>query len=134
MNCLVKTPATRRYLTRFSIAMFAYILLVLVDGFYFRTFHPTGALAYFLAALPGLAIIAQIVSVGFYLAEEIDEFQHTVFIQCVLLGLGGVLGVTSVWGMLESYTPVVHFQATWTFPLFWCFVGISSPFLMRRYR
>lgn len=134
MNCLAKTPATRRYITRFLIAMLAYVGFISGDSFYFHTFHPKGPLAYFLAALPGLAIIAQIVSVGFYIAEETDEFQRNLFIQCVLWGLGGVLAVTSVWGTLESYTPVVHFQPIWTFMVFWCFVGISSPFLMRRYR
>ena len=51
-----------------------------------------------------------------------------------LVGLGGVLAVTSVWGMLESFTHIVHFQPTWTFTLFWCFVDISTPFLQRRYR
>ena|ERR1035437_323218 len=134
MNCLQKSAATRRYLIRFAIAMSAYILLIVMDAMYFRVHHRTGPLAYALALLPALAIIAQIVAVGFYLAEEKDEFQRNLFIQAILWGLGGLLSFTSVWGMLESFTYIRHFEPTWTFCVFWIFVGISTPFLQRRYR
>ena len=134
MDCLGITAATRRYLGRFAIAMLAYVGLLCGDAFYFRHFHPGGAVAYLLAALPGLAIIAQIVSVGLYLAEEADEFQRTLFVQSMLWGLGGVLVVTSIWGVLESFTQIKHFQPIWTYSLFWVFVGISTPFLNWRYR
>jgi hypothetical protein len=134
MTCLPKTAATRRYLIRFAIAMAAYILLIALDGVCFRMYHPTGALAYGLAILPALAIIGQIVIVGIYLAEEKDEFQRNLFVQVLLWGLGGVLAFTSVWGMLESFTHIRHFEPTWTFSVFWFFVGVSTPFLQRKYR
>ena len=134
MNCLQTNPATRQYLRRFGMAMSAYIALLLLVATSFHRFHPKGPFAYFLAVLPAVAIIAQIVAVGFYLAEERDEFQRNLFVQALLWGLGGVLAVTSVWGMLESFTHIPHFQPTWTFSLFWIFVGVCTPFLMRRYR
>jgi len=134
MDCLANTAATRQYLRRFAIAMAAYIVLTMAVSFCFRHFYPTGPLTYLLAILPALAIIAQIVVVGLYLAGETDEFQRNLFIQSVLWGLGGLLSLTSIWGMLESFTPIPHFQPIWTFPVFWCFVGLSSPFLIRRYR
>jgi len=134
MSCLQTNPATRQYLRRFAIAMSAYIALLLMVATYFHRFHPKGLFTYVLAVLPAIAIIAQIVTVGLYLAEEKDEFQRNLFIQALLWGLGGVLGVTSVWGMLESFTHIPHFQPTWTFSLFWIFVGVCTPFLMRRYR
>jgi hypothetical protein len=134
MNCLQSNPAIRRYLRRFAIAMSAYIGLIILTATYFHRFHPKGPLAYVLALLPAVAIIGQIVVVGLYLAEEKDEFQRNLFVQAMLWGLGGVLAVTSVWGMLESFTHITHFQPTWTFSLFWIFVGISTPFLQRRYR
>jgi hypothetical protein len=134
MGCLVKTPATRTYLRRFFTATAAYIALAVVDGLVFRKYRLTGNLAYLLAVLPALGIVGQIVAVGLYLREEKDEFQRNLFIQCMLWGLGGLLAVTSVWGMLESYTHLVHLQPIWIFPIFWLFVGVSSPILMWRYR
>ena len=134
MNCLSRSAATRRYLIRFAIAMSAYILLIAADAWCFRIYHPKGLLAYGLAILPAVAIIGQIVIVGLYLAEEKDEFQRNLFIQVLLWGLGGVLAFTSVWGMLESFTHIRHFEPTWTFTVFWLFVGVSTPFLQRKYR
>src|ERR1700751_5148924 len=103
MNCLQTNPATRQYLRRFGLAMSAYIALLLIVATSFHRFHHTGPVAYFLAVLPAMAIIAQIVPVGLYLAEEKDEFQRNLFVQALLWGLGGVLAVTSVLGMLESF-------------------------------
>jgi hypothetical protein len=134
MNCLQSNPATRRYLRRFAAAMCAYIGLLVVVSLYFHHLHPRGPVAYVLAVLPALAIIGQIVIVGIYLVEEKDEFQRNLFIQALLWGLGGVLALTSTWGMLETFTHIQHFQPTWTFTIFWLCVGVSTPFLMRRYR
>ena len=134
MECLSNTPANRIYLRRFFIAMMVYVVLIVADGLLFRRYHFTGNLAYLLAVLPALGIIGQIVAVGLYLRDEKDEFQRNLFVQCILWGLGGLLAVTSVWGTLESYTHVQHLQPMWVFPIFWGFVGVSTPFLMRRYR
>jgi hypothetical protein len=134
MECLTKTPAARTYLRRFLAAMTVYVGLVACDGLLFRRYHLTGAVAYVFAVLPALAILGQMAAVGLYLREETDEFQRSLFTQCMLWGLGGVLAVTSVWGMLESYTRVAHLQPIWVFPIFWFFVGVSSPILMWRYR
>jgi len=119
---------------RFAIAMLAYIVFLAADAMLFRTYHPQGPVAYLLALLPAIAIIGQIVAVGLYLAEEKDEFQRNLFIQAILWGLGGLLAFTSVWGMLETFTHIRHFQPGSTFTVFWLFVGISSGFLMRKYR
>jgi hypothetical protein len=134
IRCLQKNPAIRRYLRRFAIAMSFYIGLTTVVALYFHRFHPKGPVAYLLAVLPAIAIIGLIVTVGLYLAEEQDEFQRSLIIQAMLWGIGGVLAFTSIWGSLESFTHVPHFQPNWTFTLFWCFVGLGSPFLMRKYR
>ena len=134
MGCFLQTPATKTYLRRFLSATVAYVLLVTMDGMLFRRLHLSGALAYLLAVLPAIGILGQIVSVGLYLREETDEFQRSIFAQSMLWGLGGLLGVTSVWGMLESYTHVIHLQPIWIFPIFWLFVGVSTPILNWRYR
>jgi hypothetical protein len=134
MLCGPTNSARHRYIRRFAIAMSAYIALTLIVASCFHRLHPTGPFAYLLAALPAFAIIAMIVTVGLYLAEEKDEFQRNLLVQAMLWGLGGVMAITSVWGMLESFTHIPHFEPTWTFTVFWILVGISSPFLQRRYR
>jgi hypothetical protein len=52
----------------------------------------------------------------------------------MLWGIGATLAVTSVWGFLENFVQVVHFDLYLVFPLFWFFVGIFSPVLKARYR
>jgi hypothetical protein len=91
-------------------------------------------LAYLLAILPSLAILGVIVSLGVYLVEEKDEFQRTLMVELLLWGLGGVLVLTSAWGSLETFVHIPHLMPTMTYSLFWIFVGISYPFLQRKYR
>jgi hypothetical protein len=134
MTCSGKNPAIRRYLRRLAASVSAYIALIILVAFYFYKFHPRGPFAYLLAVVPTIAIIGQIVTIGLYLAEEKDEFQRNLFIQAILWGLGGVLAFTSMWGLLEMFTHIAHFQPTWTFSVFWIFVGVSVPFLQRKYR
>ena len=134
MKAKVSNPAVRRYVWRFSGAMVLYTLFLILAVWEFKHRNPTGALAYLLAVLPSLPIIGGLVVVGLYLAEEKDEFQRTVLVQSMLWGIGATLAVTSVWGFLENFVQVVHFDLYLVFPLFWFFVGIFSPVLKARYR
>jgi hypothetical protein len=127
-------PAVRRYIWRFSGVMVLYVLFLVLAVWEFKHGHPTGGLAYLLAVLPSLPIIGGLVIVGVYLAEEKDEFQRTVLVQSMLWGIGATLAVTSVWGFLENFVQVVHFDLYLVFPLFWFFVGIFTPVLKARYR
>lgn len=111
-----------------------YIVLILSTALYFYRFHPHGPLAYVLAVLPSIAILAVIVSLGLYLVEETDEFQRSLMVELLLWGLGGVLVVTSAWGSLETFTHIPHLMPTMTYALFWIFASLSWPFLLRRYR
>jgi hypothetical protein len=134
MKAKVSNPAVRRYVWRFSGAMVLYTLFLILAVWEFKHRNPTGVLAYLLAVLPSLPIIGGLVVVGLYLAEEKDEFQRTVLVQSMLWGIGATLAVTSVWGFLENFVQVVHFDLYLVFPLFWFFVGIFSPVLKARYR
>jgi hypothetical protein len=134
MNCLPATPAARRYTIRFFTAMAAYVIALFSVAWYVPRFHPTGALVYSLAVMPAIPILAVIVVVGLYLAEEKDEFQRTVLVQSMLWSIGLTLATTTVWGFLEAFANVIHFQPYLAFPLFWFFVGVSTPFLKMRYR
>jgi drug/metabolite transporter (DMT)-like permease len=134
MGCLTKNSAVRRFIFRITTANVAYIGLTVSIALCFYKFRPHGPIAFFLAALPAVAILGVIASMGLYLVEEKDEFQRYLMTQILLWGLGGVLMFTSVWGLLETFTRIRHFNPSWTFSLFWICVGISTPFLLRKYR
>ena len=134
MTCSPKNAAHRRYLVRFFSSMGLYVVFVLLAVWMFKHLHPTGAIAYGLAVLPALPLIASIVVWGLYLLEEQDEFQRNVLIQSMLWGIALTLGVLTVWGFLELFVLVPHFQLYLAYPLFAFFVGVSAPLLKRRYR
>lgn len=134
MDCSKKNGAVRRYLLRFAVAMLAYIGLLVAVVQAVHRLRPHGALLYAVSVLPALPIIGMIVTVAIYLREEKDEFQRELFLQTLLCGLGGTMAVTTVWGFLERFAHIMHFQPMWMFPLFWVLAGFSTPLLSRRYR
>ncbi|HEY0784261.1 MAG TPA: hypothetical protein VGD62_00220, partial [Acidobacteriaceae bacterium] len=79
-------------------------------------------------------ILGMILSVGFYLAEEKDEFQRNLFIQAMVWGIGATLSVTTVCGSLENFANTAHLELFWVFPMYWVFVGLSTAVLSTRYR
>lgn len=134
MICATNNRAVRRYTYRFLGVLLMYAVFLCLAVWMFKNHHPTGALAWALAILPSLPIIGSLIVVGLYLGEEKDEFQRTVLIQSMLWSIGATLAVTTVWGFLENFLEVTHFDLYLVFPLFWFFVGVSSPFLKARYR
>lgn len=134
MNCFPKNAAQRRYLWRFGPTMGLYMAFLFTTVLVVKHGHPSGAALYALALLPALPILAALVIVGMYLIEEPDEFERTVMVQSMLWSIGGVLGLTTVWGFLEMFAPVAHLQPFWLFPLFWFLVGVSAPLVRWRYR
>ena len=133
-SCVPQNAAARRYQLRLIPAMVLYVICIISAAWVFRSVRPVGIFAYALALAPALPIIGVIVIVGLYLAEETDEFQRNLLIQSILWGIGGVLVLATMWGFLELFTGVPHFQVYLTFPLFWFFVGIAGYLLRLRYR
>lgn len=118
MGWIRKSPAASRYF-RFNGAILFFVAISIVLAYLsFHGVHPRGTLAWVLALMPAMAIIGALVSSGFYVAEETDEFQRNLYIQSILWGVGGILVLTSVWGWLQIYTQVCNYPAIWTFPFF----------------
>jgi len=134
MGCMTKNPAVRRFCYRTLAVSSAYIVLTIAIALIFYKFRPHGPLAYFLAVLPAVAILGNIIAIGLYLIEDKDEVQRSLMVELLLWGLGGVLVFTSAWGSLETFTHIRHFNPTYTYTVFWLCVGIGVPFLQRRYR
>ncbi len=134
MGCMTKNPAVRRFYSRTLAASSAYIVLIVSIALYFYKFRPHGLLAYVLAVLPAVAILGNIIAIGLYLIEDKDEVQRSLMVELLLWGLGGVLVFTSAWGLLETFMHMPHFNPTYTYTVFWLFIGVGVPFLQRRYR
>ena len=107
MNGCVGSPAQYRFQDRF---LFFIVPLFVLDailgywGFHYHHLHPAGALAVLCAAVQSSPIIAFIVILGLYLAEEKDEFQKSILIQSMLWAIGVTLAVATFCGSLEKFS------------------------------
>ncbi len=107
MNHCAGSPAKYRFGDRF---LFIVVPLFVLDGilgfwgFHYYHLHPAGALAVLCAALQSSPIIAFIVVIGLYLAEEKDEFQRSILVQSMLWAIGATLAVATFCGSMEKYS------------------------------
>lgn len=134
MQCFPLTKAGRRYISRLAPTMLVYLLFVFITQWTFHHLHPTGLIAYVLAILPALPLVGSLAVVGLYIAEESDEFERSILVQSMLWGLGVALAIGTVWGSLEDFANAPHLSAFYVFLFFWIVMGISQPFIRRRYQ
>ena len=128
------SPAVRRYMKRFLPSMLLYVVVLTGSILAIKRLHPEGPLLWALAVAPALPILAVIAVMGRYVVEETDEFLRMMAVQAMLWGIGVTLAVATVWGFLENADLVPHVSSFLMFPLFCAAMGLSQPFLWRRYR
>jgi len=114
-----QNPAQRRYMWRFLPTMASYVVLLFGSNFLVDKWHPGGILLVALAVLPALPLIATIVVLGLYLAEERDEYLRRQMVIAMLFGLAALLSVATVWGFLQVAELVGSPPTFLAFP-FWC--------------
>jgi hypothetical protein len=114
--------------------MLLYIAFLVLAVWIFVHYHPAGPLAWLLAFLPALGIIAQIAAFGMYLSEEKDEFMRNLQIQALLWGIGATLSVTVTWGFLESFVHLRHMDLILVYPLYCVLSGLALGIQQMRYR
>jgi hypothetical protein len=134
MFCSSNRPEERRFVRTCWISASLVVLLAPGAAAAFRFYHLHGIAAYAVAVLPTLPILWVLVELGRFLAQEKDEFQRNILIQCVLCGTGGTLATTTIWGYLEDFAHVPHLDLIWVYPIFWLFVVASYPVVRLRYR
>jgi hypothetical protein len=134
MQCLPYTKAGRRYTARLAVTMLFYLVFLYLAVWTFRHLHPTGFITYLLAVLPALPLVASLAVVGLYIAEETDEFERSILVQSMLWGLGGTLSVATIWGFLSDFANAPRLSTFYVYIFFWIFMGISQPFIRRRYQ
>jgi hypothetical protein len=127
-------PAMRRHTLRFGGAMSAYVLLLLLSVSLYKQGLTAGPIGYLIALAPAVAVLCAIASLGFYLAEETDEFIRANLIQSLLWGTGATLGGATVWGFLETFHKAPHVPGWAVVPLFGVAMGLAQALIARRYR
>lgn len=127
-------PPMRRYLLRFGVSMTAYVILLVTAVSLGRQGLADGPWGYLIALAPSVGVLGAIASIGFYLAEETDEFARTTLIHSLLWGTAGTLSVATVWGFLETFDKAPHVPTWATVPVFAVFMGLAQALIARRYR
>lgn len=123
---LRKKPEKLRYLIRIAVAMVLYLGSLFAAEILIEDRGLSGAPAYMLAALPGLAFAAVFWIFVRLIVEERDEFFRMLYMRQMLVATGITLTAAAVWGFLETYLPVPHVKAFW-WPTIWCFgLGIGA--------
>ncbi len=133
-NAYPDTKAGRRYIYRLAPRWLSIFSFSSSHNGAFHHLHPTGLVVYLLAVLPALPLVGSLAIVGLYIAEESDEFERSILVQSMLWGLGGALAVSTIWGSLEDFANAPHLSAFYVYVFFWIFMGISQPFIRRRYQ
>ena len=124
----------RRYLLRFGVSMCAYVVLLVTAVSLGRQGLADGPWGYLIALAPSVGVLGAIASVGFYLAEETDEFARANLTQSLLWATAGTLSVATVWGFLETFGKAPHVLAWVAVPMFAVFMGLAQAVIARRYR
>jgi len=124
----------RRYLLRFGVSMSAYVILLVTAVSLGRQGLAEGPWGYLIALAPSVGVLGAIASIGFYLAEETDEFARTTLIHSLLWGTAGTLSLASIWGFLENFDKAPHAPPWVAVPVFAIFMGVAQALIARRYR
>ena len=119
-----RNPAFRRYLGRFVPITVAYLASIALATWIIPDDAPANALTIGLAILPGLAVVGWIWAMGRLLIELDDEYLRMLEVRKMIVATGVTLALTSVWGILELYSPdVPRLPVFFVFPL-WC-IGLA---------
>lgn len=128
------TPALARRNRRSMRAAAIYAVLLVVVT-WVHILHPVqGPLAYALAVLPAIPVVAMVAAIGLYFREETDEFERAVRTQNALWATGATLAIATVWGFAEMLAGAPHMDSYIWFPVWALCGGIAEFFVRRSYR
>ncbi|MDK2758475.1 MULTISPECIES: hypothetical protein [Blastomonas] len=125
-------PAMRRYMKRIIPITIAYIATIALATALVPDNAPASALTIGLALLPGMAALGWLWAMGRLLIELDDEYLRMLEVRKFLVATGATLAITSVWGVLELYSPEVpKLGVFFVFPI-WC-IGLALGQLVNRF-
>jgi hypothetical protein len=103
MWCESRSKARKILQKRVWIAICFYVPAVLGVALWVRHHPATGGVAFGLAAIPALPVIALFVAMGLYLRDESDGFQRDMMIRCMLWGTGALLTTMMFLGFAKMF-------------------------------
>jgi peptidoglycan/LPS O-acetylase OafA/YrhL len=80
----------------------------------------------------GVSMVAMLIAAAIGLARQRDEFQRKLLTQAMIWGIGGMLAITTVWGLLEVHTSIPRMDVLLNFPIFIVITAIAKVTLFRR--
>ena len=119
-----RNPAYRAYFRRMIISSLLYMAAVFAAASLLHHRAPVSLPTIMIALLPGLAVLFMIYAIGRLMIELDDEFLRMLVIRQALVATGITLAITSVWGMLETFTDLPRLEVFWVFPI-WC-MGLAA--------
>lgn len=120
--------ARRRYTRSFWASISAYVALVFAVPLLLREYEISGLLLWILAVLPALPLLFVIYVMGRYLIET-DEYERMIQTRRMLVALGAMLAVCTVYGFAETFAAAPHLELFLVFPMFCFFWGLSCIFV-----
>lgn len=88
--------------------------------------------AWLLDLATGISMVAMLIAAAIGLARQRDEFQRKMLTESILWGTGGMLAVTSIWGLLEVHTSIPRMDILFNFPIFLLIAAAAKVTLFRR--
>ena len=132
---IMSKPSWRRYMTRFGLAMAAYLaVLVPVDWAARHGMLPGKPWLYLVAALPAIPVAAVVLIVLRYLQDEEDEYQRMLNIRAYVAATGLTLTVCTGWGFLQDFAGLPQVSLTHVFMLFCVCQGLTTGWTRLRNR
>ena len=109
--------------------------MLLIAVAWVHVLHPVqGPLAYVLALLPAIPVVAMVAAIGLYFREETDEFERAVRTENAMWATGATLAIATVWGFAEMLAGAPHVDSYIWFPVWAICGGIAEFFVRRKYR
>lgn len=131
---MTQKKASRRYMKIMVPSMLVYMVSAFAIAYLRKNTGASVSVLTGLALIPGLAMLTWIWSHWRYISE-LDEFLQKLQMQGIMVGLGGILAISSVWGVIEEFVKNPNLPA---FPLFYivplfCFIyGPASMIINKR--
>jgi hypothetical protein len=126
MSCRPANPAQRRYIRRVFGFMTFYVAALFFAKWMFKRGLAEGAIAWGLALLPALPIIAVFWAIGRLLVEESDEYLRVQLVRQSLVATAFAMAVATVWGFLEAFGLVGHVDAYFAAILWFAGLGLGG--------
>ncbi len=133
MTCELSAEAKRHKQREMRRKFFPIYITYFVCWAFYNFSHPAkdSLWAYLLAIGLSVSMIGMIVTLAVVTTKQKDEYQQLLLMQSMMWGIGGMLSVTTIWGLLESLTSVPHLPILMNFPIF-LIIALTAKLMLFR--